>query len=90
MWCVCPFYPLAGRPLSSLVPSSVAQDAFQILLKLLDLNTQRRLTATQALDHAFLAICPAIPTTSADVPAENSTPEESPIRPTTERANDFR
>lgn len=83
-----PFFSIAGRPLDSLIPSNKNEDAFQLLLGMLELNTQLRLTATQALDHAFLDIVPAIPVTT-DSP-KNGASAENRIGPTGERANDFR
>ncbi|CBJ29861.1 Dihydrolipoamide S-acetyltransferase [Ectocarpus siliculosus] len=43
-----------GRSLRSLVPPDVGEEAFDLLKKLLDMNTQLRLTVAEALGHAFL------------------------------------
>lgn len=55
---------------------------------MLELNTQLRLTVTQALDHAFLDIVPAIPTTAGS--PKNGTAAKTRIGATDEIANDFR
>ncbi|CAM9331285.1 unnamed protein product [Scytosiphon promiscuus] len=51
-----------GRLLEGLVPSEVDGNAFDLLKALLDINTQRRITAGQALEHFFLRYCPRLPT----------------------------
>lgn len=85
------FFPsavVAGRPLDSLVPTNKDDDAFPLLLGILELNTQLRLTATQALDHAFLDIVPAIPTTPAS--PESGTAAKTRTGATGESADNFR
>ena len=52
--------------LESLVPPDVDKEAFHLLKSLLDMNTRHRLTAQQALEHAFLRHCPRLPTAAAD------------------------
>lgn len=56
--------------LESLVPPDVDKEAFHLLKSLLDMNTRHRLTAQQALEHAFLRDCPRLPTADADSPVE--------------------
>ena len=56
----------ADRVLESLVPPDVDKEAFLLLVSLLDMNTRHRLTAEQALEHAFLGDCPRLPTAAAD------------------------
>lgn len=56
----------ADRALESLVPPDVDKEAFHLLKSLLDMNTRHRLTAQQAVEHAFLSDCPRLPIAAAD------------------------
>lgn len=87
-WYLPLFLSVAGRPLDSLVPSNKNEDDFQLLLGMLELNTRLRLTATQALDHAFLDIVPAIPITTAS--PKNGAAAKTRIGATDDSTNDFR